>query len=469
MFINNTRRAALLTVLIPVLLTGLLFISCPEPDDTLPELTGTITIDNTSPREGDTLTAEYKNGNGEGNATWEWLRGDETIDGAHGDTYHVVEADLNKTLSARVSYDDKSGYVTSQPTSAVGPKTIDTPPELTGTVTIDNTSPQVGDTLTATYTGGNGSGTATWEWLRGEETIDGTHSNTYHVVEADLDSALIARVSYADQSSYVESEPTDPVTEVPVPEFTDVTDLAEYLASVEPNTAANPVQVKISIPTAAGNWGSLIGSIIAVLSTAERFVALDLSSSTGPTSTFGTSGTGRDYIVSLTLPDTITTISSTSFNGWGYTSSIILPAGLTQIGQNGFYGCTGLTCITIPASVTMLQGANNFSGCSGLTSVIFEEGCQITSIPTSCFNACAKLASITIPASVTSIGGTAFNGCVKLASVTFGDNPLLVIASPGFPGNLKVVYDAETVRAGTYTRSEDPEDEGYYLDEWTKQ
>ena len=34
----------------------------------------------------------------------------------------------------------------------------DTRPVLSGTVNIDNTTPEVGDTLTADYTGGNGAG-----------------------------------------------------------------------------------------------------------------------------------------------------------------------------------------------------------------------------------------------------------------------------------------------------------------------
>jgi len=44
------------------------------------------------------------------------------------------------------------------------------PPALTGTVTINNTNPKVGDTLTASYQG-NGSGTATWQWLANNITI----------------------------------------------------------------------------------------------------------------------------------------------------------------------------------------------------------------------------------------------------------------------------------------------------------
>jgi hypothetical protein len=52
---------------------------------------------------------------------------------------------------------------------------------LTGTVAINNTAPEVGDTLTATYTPGNGSGTATWVWLANDVAITGANATTYLV------------------------------------------------------------------------------------------------------------------------------------------------------------------------------------------------------------------------------------------------------------------------------------------------
>ena len=84
-------------------------------------------------------------------------------------------------------------------------------PALTGNVTIDNTSPVTGNTLTATYSGGNGSGTAYWEWLRNGNVITGANNNTYTVVNADLGSQLSARVSYSDQNGFVTSGMTSTV------------------------------------------------------------------------------------------------------------------------------------------------------------------------------------------------------------------------------------------------------------------
>jgi len=85
-----------------------------------PALVGTVTIDNTSPKVGDTLKAAFSgNGSGTGTATWQWLANDTAIAGTNSDTYVVKAADVGKTLKARVSYSDRTGNVTSNATSAV--------------------------------------------------------------------------------------------------------------------------------------------------------------------------------------------------------------------------------------------------------------------------------------------------------------------------------------------------------------
>jgi len=100
----------------------------------LHDLTGTVTIDNTSPKVGDTLTATYSGGNGSGAATWQWLRGDTAISNSNSNTYIVAVEDEGKTLKAQVSYANQKGSVTSAATAAVP---TDNRPTLTGTVIID--------------------------------------------------------------------------------------------------------------------------------------------------------------------------------------------------------------------------------------------------------------------------------------------------------------------------------------------
>jgi len=77
------------------------------------------------------------------------------------------------------------------------PPPDDTRPSLSGFVEIDITRPVVGDTLTASISNGNGIGTATWEWIRGESTISGANGSSYTVVAADAGQTLKARLSYS--------------------------------------------------------------------------------------------------------------------------------------------------------------------------------------------------------------------------------------------------------------------------------
>ena len=198
---------------------GFSLVSCKEPtenENPINTLTGTVTIDNMSPKAGDTLIADYT-GNGTGYKTWQWLRDDAVISGASSNNYTAAATDVGKTLKARVSYANQSGNITSNATAAVAPSTL---PTLTGTVTIDNTSPKVGDTLIAYYSGGNGSGAVTWQWLRNDTIISGVTHHNYTVTAADLNAALKAHVSYANQSGSITSVATAVVISATLPILT---------------------------------------------------------------------------------------------------------------------------------------------------------------------------------------------------------------------------------------------------------
>jgi len=98
---------------------ALVFTACKEsePEDP-PDLIGTVTISNTAPKVNNTLIASFT-GNGSGTAYWNWLADDTPITGANSDIYLVLDDDLGKIIKARVSFSDKSGSVTSDPTSVV--------------------------------------------------------------------------------------------------------------------------------------------------------------------------------------------------------------------------------------------------------------------------------------------------------------------------------------------------------------
>ena len=157
-------------------------------------------------------------------------------------------------------------------------------------------------------------------------------------------------------------------------------------------------------------------------------------------------------LVSITIPDSVTSIGNSAFSGCSGLTSIAIPDSVTSIGRAAFWGCSGLTSITIGNSVTSI-GSGAFSDCTGLTSITVAEGnskyhsrnnclietasktliagCKtsiipddgsVTSIRDDAFYNCSGLTSITIPDSVTSIGSSAFEGCSGLTSITIPDS-----------------------------------------------
>ena len=110
--------------------------------------------------------------------------------------------------------------------------------------------------------------------------------------------------------------------------------------------------------------------------------------------------------------------------------SVEIENGISSLPHNAFSNCIKLTHITIPNSIMSFDvdeygDGYQFYSCSSLRSVIFEEGCQLTNIPSYTFYGCSALESIIIPKSVVSLGadnngiGAQFYRCSSLTSVTF--------------------------------------------------
>lgn len=139
----------------------------------------------------------------------------------------------------------------------------------------------------------------------------------------------------------------------------------------------------------------------------------------------------------LTLPTTMTTLSSGMLSGSPVTSlllskpdqltgaadnalaycqlpSFTIPESITSLGLHFFMGDSALTSVSIPSSLTSLP-TQSFDSCSNLTTVTFN-GTNLTSINVNCFANCYRLAQISLPTSVTSIGESAFENCSALAS-----------------------------------------------------
>ena len=155
--------------------------------------TGTVTIGDTTPEVGDTLTASVNDlqdldGLPEEEdllavlaSGWQWLRGDRPIDGVTGNTYVVQGEDIGLTLSARLVFDDMLGtreMLTSDPTTAVASGPVieaptgffwDDDPTTANTISVDTS------VMNYSYLPSGATFTYQWVWVD----IEGTEERVY--------------------------------------------------------------------------------------------------------------------------------------------------------------------------------------------------------------------------------------------------------------------------------------------------
>ncbi len=145
--------------------------------------------------------------------------------------------------------------------------------------------------------------------------------------------------------------------------------------------------------------------------------------------------------VSVEIPSeidglTVVGIGYGSFSGCTELESITLPDTITTISKNAFNECKSLKSVIIPDSVTYI-GPYAFAHCKSLTSVELSD--NVTNIESETFLKCISLKNIIVPKSVTYIGNEAFHNCEVLESITI-ENPdceihdhLTTISSYRFP------------------------------------
>lgn len=192
------------------------------------KLTGTTAIDITAPVKGATPQSTIADGDGyTGTITWAGNPATFLADTAY---------------TADVALIAKSGYVfTSGATAAVSGATVSNTTvasdgstlsfkatfpatagadALGGTVTIDNTNPVIGNTLTANTTalnyGTETAGTLSYQWKAGGENV-GTNAATYTVTTADYNKVITATVTNSNNSGSVTSAATAAVEKKAAP------------------------------------------------------------------------------------------------------------------------------------------------------------------------------------------------------------------------------------------------------------
>lgn len=152
--------------------------------------------------------------------------------------------------------------------------------------------------------------------------------------------------------------------------------------------------------------------------------------------------TDCNKLISVTIPDSVTTIETSAFSECSSLECITIPEGVKTINSWAFYYCKSLTSVTIPNSVTTI-GEYAFEYCNSLTSVTIPN--RVTSIADGVFAYCSLLTSVIIPDSVTSIGYQAFGWCSSLTAVSI-PNRVTKIGDSAFSGckSLKYVYCKRT-------------------------
>lgn len=136
-------------------------------------------------------------------------------------------------------------------------------------------------------------------------------------------------------------------------------------------------------------------------------------------------------VVSVTLPNTITSIGSNAFTCSNLLTTINIPSSVTLIGSGAFYG-TGIKdpiivnnmfvymppsfqgSYEIPKGTTEIIGFA-FADCKELTEIFIPN--EVTTIGERAFSGCSKLKYVIVPKGVFYIQSSTFSGCTALEEV----------------------------------------------------
>ena len=143
-----------------------------------------------------------------------------------------------------------------------------------------------------------------------------------------------------------------------------------------------------------------------------------------------------ESLISVTIPDSVTSIGNNAFYLCVSLESIVLPDSITHIGDNAFYQCVSLGSIVLPDSIRYI-GDSAFYQC-GLTEITIPN--SVTSIKANTFSYCSALATVTIPNSVTSIGKYAFFNCESLREISIPDS-VTSIGEAAFGADTRLDYN----------------------------
>lgn len=118
-------------------------------------------------------------------------------------------------------------------------------------------------------------------------------------------------------------------------------------------------------------------------------------------------------LTSLDIPSSIINIGEYAFSGSGLVS-VTIPDGISTIAQGLFYNCSGLSSIELPNSITSI-GNRAFYNCSELKKIEIPEGTK--TIGYYAFYYCTSASELILSSTVNFLGERAFQGCKGLSSI----------------------------------------------------
>jgi hypothetical protein len=264
----------------------------------------------------------------------------------------------------------------------------------------------------------------------------------------------------------------------PAISFSSTDELKAFLNAHPENDENMPYPVKITGVDLSSKDGT--GETLKTLYSAlSRYVILDLRECTGtelPSASSRPTLTNREKIVSLILPDSITSIAGNGFSKHTNLKSVVLPkvttidyAAFNNLGKietvsapeltalvdstnaastsskGNFYRCTALRSIYFPKLETI--GHHAFYGCTSLTEMAFRD---VRIVEAFAFKGCTALKSITLPA-VTAIDKNSFENDTALTYLTLGSTPPTlgddVFKSSGFLQNGTIYVPSDALDA----------------------
>ena len=150
----------------------------------------------------------------------------------------------------------------------------------------------------------------------------------------------------------------------------------------------------------------------------------------------------------IEIPNGVYKIGEGAFSNCHALKSVVLPDSLTFMGKYVFNNCEKLTFVIIPVGVTVIS-EYVFNNCRGMRSVIIPDG--VVTIDNGAFNMCAGLSEVRIPGSVTKLGEYAFNWCIDLTSAVISANVINIGSDAFLDCNKLTVYGYSGSAIEAYT------------------